>query len=85
MPAMPPTQEDLRERYGMSLYLVKKDPTSGLAAHIVDTQGKPLCKAQLNLATWTLQASVSVDVLVCYHCRRKQSTTEQTEPSSGPD
>jgi len=61
----------------MQSYLVKKDPTAGLAAHIADAQGQPLCKTQLNPATWSLQTSIPAGTIVCYHCRRKQAHAEQ--------
>lgn len=60
------------------LLLVKMDRSFGLAAHIPDAEGKPLCKARLNLATWQLQEQSTEKIVICNNCRR---TLERNERS----
>ena len=59
----------------MMWLLAKIAGAKGLAAHIPDLDGKPLCKARLNFSTWRLQET-QPEVVICYHCRRVQAKKE---------
>jgi hypothetical protein len=53
------------------LLLVKGQREQGLAAHIPDDAGHPLCKTNLKLSDWQIQDRVESTIVVCYHCRRR--------------
>ncbi len=53
--------------------LVKGAGNLGVAAHIPDTNGMPICQTQLNLAHWNLSEHRKPNVVICYHCKRTQA------------
>jgi hypothetical protein len=73
----------------MSRFLVKRNPRLGLAAHIPDAQGNPLCRTLLKRDTWVIQDREPQQLLVCANCRKKdarslpgKTTGESTLPSA---
>jgi hypothetical protein len=50
--------------------LTKDNDTLGLAAHIPDTHGGPLCHLNLNLAHWHIGDRLPTSLLICHHCLR---------------
>jgi hypothetical protein len=76
--------------------LVKGSGMSGLAKHIANAMGAPLCGNHLKLEDWHIEQHPTVTGVICYQCRRiaaaravqspqathsPRSTAEQ--PSSG--
>jgi hypothetical protein len=57
------------------LLLVKGHGGQGLAAHIPDGAGAPLCKTNLKRVDWQIQQRVEHNVIVCAHCKRIQGQT----------
>jgi hypothetical protein len=50
--------------------LIKVVGAKGLSTHIADAQGKPLCRTNLNAATWKLQERSTQGLIICGNCRR---------------
>jgi hypothetical protein len=59
----------------MDTFLVKVGPPEGLAAHLVDAFGKPMCKSPLKLSSWKLQSQLPEHMPICKFCLKKQSLT----------
>ena len=53
--------------------LMKDSDTFGLAAHIPDPKGQPLCHLKLKLATWQIRDRSPTSLLICHHCLRAQA------------
>ena len=49
-------------------FLVRVTGMSGLAAHIVDGSGQPMCKIRLNSAKWQIDDGGQNVPLVCRRC-----------------
>jgi len=62
----------------MSQFLVKRGAPTGLAAHIADTSGHPLCKSPLNLSSWQLEQLPPQKIVICRNCRKKEAQMERT-------
>jgi hypothetical protein len=60
-----------------SVFLIKKGLPTGLAAHIADTFGKPLCQAPLKLSTWEAQSKPPEHMVICKSCLKKQGQTRR--------
>jgi len=48
--------------------LVRVDPTEGLAGHIPNTLGQPLCKIRLNRSFWQIKESPVDEARLCHRC-----------------
>lgn len=57
------------------LLLVKGNGGQGLAAHVPDSTGSPLCKTSLKLADWHIEDRSECGRVICYHCKRLQGKT----------
>jgi hypothetical protein len=60
----------------MATFLVKKGGPQGLAAHLADDLGRPLCKAPLRLATWEPESQPPERTVVCGNCLKKQTRSQ---------
>jgi hypothetical protein len=49
--------------------LIKGGGHTGLAAHIADINGRPLCKTQIKLCDWQISELLPTGIIVCRHCR----------------
>ena len=63
-------------------FLMKDNDTFGLAAHLPDHQGQPLCHLKLNLANWHIHDRVPTSLLICHHCIRAQA---KQQAAANPD
>jgi hypothetical protein len=63
----------------MARLLVTVDVKKGLAAHIADAAGKPLCHAELNLTLWRVQDRSAEGLVVCRNCRLR--AVKKSSPS----
>jgi hypothetical protein len=59
--------------------LVKARDRLGLAAHIPDLAGQPLCGIQLNPATWHIEEPRSLGLTICKNCRREQAKQQRKD------
>ena len=50
--------------------LIKDIDYQGVAAHIVDTHGNPLCHINIKRSLWHIQEQPERNIVICYHCRR---------------
>ncbi len=48
--------------------LVRVDPTEGLADHIPNIVGQPLCKIRLNLSLWQIEERPVEEARICHRC-----------------
>jgi hypothetical protein len=53
----------------MAQLLVAVGVYKGLAAHIPDAAGKPLCHAHVKLTLWQVQDRLAEGLVVCRNCR----------------
>lgn len=53
--------------------LIKADGTLGTSAHIANTDGQPICKININPATWQIQERAPKGVFICRRCQRMQA------------
>ena len=51
-------------------FLTKRNAKAGLAVHIADTTGAPLCGKRLKLETWRLHTYLTETDVICASCRR---------------
>jgi hypothetical protein len=82
--AMLQRQDEQRQRLRhMGIPVLLKDGDSGgLAAHLPDVQGRPLCRLAVTLTNWRIHIRVPTSLLICHHCllvRAKQ------QPAVNPD
>ena len=61
------------QRRGVMNYLVKNGMNYGLAMHIPDATGMPICGTRIKRATWRIEERSSTGAVVCWHCRRIQT------------
>jgi hypothetical protein len=61
-------------------YLVKIGDTKGLAMHIPDETGRPLCAAKIKLADWRVEHRPEGSGTVCWHCRRTYAKLHPSKP-----
>jgi hypothetical protein len=61
----------------MMRLLVKGSGTNGLAKHIADAAGQPLCGNNLKLADWHIEEPASLAGIICAQCRRIQAASSQ--------
>ena len=61
---------DLRGRYVVITLLVKGSGMNGLAKHIANVKGAPLCGNNLKLADWHIEQHTTATGVICYQCRR---------------
>ncbi len=70
---------EARTRYGYAwiisdakgetvVLLVRVDQTEGLADHIPNIVGQPLCKIRLNLSLWQIEACPVEEARICHRC-----------------
>ena len=64
--------------------LIKVSGAKGLAAHIADADGKPLCATRLKRSTWRLQQRSSDGIVVCGNCRRIQERMQRAPSCYDP-
>jgi hypothetical protein len=58
----------------MKRLLVKGSGSDGLAAHIPDAEGRPLCYTRLKLADWRIDTMQRPGgILICHNCLRAQA------------
>jgi hypothetical protein len=55
--------------------LIKSNGEPGLAAHIPDMNGDPLCNIKIKRADWHVCDRSPNRLVVCYHCRRVKPDT----------
>jgi hypothetical protein len=55
----------------MQLLINRSSP--GLAAHIADIQGRPLCKTPIKLTNWLLGDQERTAIIVCRQCLRAEA------------
>ncbi len=48
--------------------LMRVDPTAGLADHIPNTLGQPLCKIRLDRSVWQIKECPVDEARVCHRC-----------------
>jgi hypothetical protein len=53
--------------------LIKGAGNTGLAAHIANAHGAPLCRTNIKLSDWYIQERSNPILLICYNCRRVQA------------
>lgn len=61
--------------------LIKQNITEGkmgLAAHIANENGQPLCKIRLNLADWNIQKPAPKSQHICRACARQYEKSIRT-------
>jgi hypothetical protein len=61
----------------MMKLLVKGSNTSGLAMHIADATGAPLCGNHLKLGDWHIEERASPLGVICWQCRRSNAAHSQ--------
>jgi hypothetical protein len=67
----------------MARLLVAVGANKGLAVHIPDTEGKPLCRALLKLALWQVQDQSAEGLVVCRNCRLRAAKELPPPPRDG--
>ena len=63
--------------------LVKGRGLEGLAAHIADAFGQPLCTARLDPAKWQTQDRSTYEGVICRTCRRSYERQTSKLDSGG--
>jgi hypothetical protein len=58
---------------GKTARFLVRTASLGLAAHIPDAAGYPLCKRELNLSLWRIEERLVDETLICNICRVKQA------------
>jgi hypothetical protein len=48
--------------------LMKDSDKLGLAAHIPNSNGQPLCRLKLKLTNWHIHNRLPTSLLICHHC-----------------
>jgi hypothetical protein len=59
--------------------LVPVNKNAGLAAHIPDADGHPLCKTNIKASRWQVDSLVKSPPIVCRHCKRVQGQSLQAQ------
>jgi hypothetical protein len=57
--------------------LVKGSGTNGLAKHIANVTGTPLCGNNLKLTDWHIEEQTTPTGIICAQCRRIQAAISQ--------
>jgi hypothetical protein len=53
--------------------LIKGAGNQGVAAHIPNAEGLPICRTRINLTGWNIAEQHTPHTVVCYHCKRAQA------------
>jgi hypothetical protein len=61
------------------MLLLIKTGMQGLAAHLANASGQPICKSKINLTNWRLQERCQESVLICANCRRIRARGDATK------
>src|SRR6185436_6763983 len=57
--------------------LIKSLSDTGLAAHIPDAHGAPLCQLRLKLANWRIEDRTPPPHVICQNCKQTQAKIDQ--------
>ncbi len=58
---------------GTMQLLVYTDRTRGVAQHIPNLLGYPLCKTPINLSLWQIEERLVDTTLICHRCKQMQA------------